>query len=55
MEIKLVDIFELLTYITTTLNLLLESDILCFINIFVIMIFLILIICDIEKRDKEEK
>lgn len=58
MNIKLVDIFELLVYITSTINLLVKSNILCFINIFAVMIFLILVINEIEKDtevDEEEE
>ncbi len=55
MKIRLVDIFELLTYLTTTTNLLLESNILCFINIFVVMIFVILVMYEMNKKNKEDK
>jgi len=55
MKIKLVDVFELLTFITTTLNLLLESKVAETINLIVIIIFLITIMYDINKESKEEK
>lgn len=55
MKIKLVDIFELLTFITTTLNLLLESKASEIINLIVIIMFLITILYDTNKENKEEK
>lgn len=53
MKIRLVNVFGLLTLITSILNLLLESKVLCFINIIVVMIFTILVFLRI-KDDKEE-
>ena len=58
MKIKLVDIFELLVYITSTINLLVKSNIICFINIFAVIIFVILVINEMEKDikvDEEEE
>lgn len=55
MKIKLVDIFELLTYITTIINLLLESKIVCSINLIIVTIFVILVMYEMNKEDKEEE
>lgn len=55
MKMKLIDIFELLTYITTILNLLLESDILFFINLIVIIAFTTLVMYEINRDNKECK
>lgn len=55
MKMKLIDIFELLTYITTILNLLLESDILFFINLIVIMAFVTLVMYEKNRDNKECK
>lgn len=55
MEIRAVDVFELLTYITTTLNLLFTNKFFTILNIDVVIVFGILVMCQINKDNTENK